>query len=156
MQFGFSGHGEPAEARWSSSVCVCDSSFWIVSGASFLHSSALVSQRAVGKPRVFMRSGRGAMSFFAAPARIWPAPRAGNDVAPVAKRRTFAVEGAAPGAPATEGTGGTDGDGTGPIPTPAHAVARARAPVAPATSDVRRALRMEVLTNGRRCRTGRR
>ncbi len=50
MQFGFSGHGEPADARWSSSVCVCDSSFWIVSGASFLHSDARVSHAAFGKP----------------------------------------------------------------------------------------------------------
>src|SRR5687767_11353897 len=72
MQLGFSGHGEPADTRWSSSVCVSVRSFWTVSGASFLHLAGSVSQYAFGKPLVFMSSGRGFIDVLAAPTRIWP------------------------------------------------------------------------------------
>src|SRR4051812_41987304 len=66
MQLGFSGHGEPATARWSTVSWVLLASWLKKFSESVSHFSGLFSQV---PPKSF---GRGSVDIFAAPARTCP------------------------------------------------------------------------------------
>src|SRR3954471_15965607 len=90
MQSGFSGQGEPALTMPSAAVVAAVGRSWNQAGSSLLHLAGSVSQRASGKPLVFMSSGRGVIGVLAAPTSSWPAPR----VAGLAAVLVVVVEGA--------------------------------------------------------------
>src|SRR3954451_21754501 len=90
MQSGFSGHGEPALTMPSAAVVAAVGRAWNQAGSSLLHLAGSVSQRASGKPLVFMSSGRGVIGVLAAPTSSLPAPR----VAGLAAVLGLVVEGA--------------------------------------------------------------